>query len=127
MEWPELTTTQVGADGPSSVEPPKAVASRALSLISLERLEQEVKASWSEGQVAWVGPKGDGWTYAENRRAFDDFPIMPRRLQGHGEELPDVRMRLLDHELALPVIASPIGSQGYSPVTQNWPQPKALA
>jgi isopentenyl diphosphate isomerase/L-lactate dehydrogenase-like FMN-dependent dehydrogenase len=37
---------------------------------------------------------------------------MPRRLQGHGEELPDLKTRLLDNELELPVIASPIGSQG---------------
>jgi lactate oxidase len=81
-------------------------------LISLERLEQEVKANWSEAQVAWIGPKGDGWTYAENRRAFDDFPIMPRRLQGLGELLPDLRTGLLNHELPFPVIASPIGSQG---------------
>jgi L-lactate oxidase len=100
------------ADDRASAELPKAVASRALSLISLERLEQEVKAGWSEGQVAWAGPKGDGWTYAENRRAFNDFPIVPRRLQGLGEKLPEVRTRLLDHELTLPIIASPIGSQG---------------
>jgi lactate oxidase len=99
------------ADARGLVEP-AAVASRALSLISLERLEQEVKAGWSEGQVAWVGPKGDGWTYAENRRAFSDFSVMPRRLQGLGEELPDVTTRLLDHKLTLPIIASPIGGQG---------------
>jgi hypothetical protein len=37
---------------------------------------------------------------------------MPRRLQGLGETLPDLRTGLLDHELPFPAIASPIGSQG---------------
>ncbi len=35
-----------------------------------------------------MGPSGDGWTYRENRRAFNDFPIMPRRLQGVTRHRP---------------------------------------
>jgi lactate oxidase len=59
-----------------------------------------------------MGPAGDGWTYRENRRAFNDFPIMPRRLQGISDTAIDLRIKLLGHDLPFPMITAPVGAQG---------------
>ena len=59
-----------------------------------------------------MGPSGDGWTYRENRRAFNDFPIMPRRLQNVDDKDIDLRTTLLGHKLPLPVFTCPTGAQG---------------
>src|SRR6204780_1707021 len=59
-----------------------------------------------------MGPCGDVWTYRENRRAFNDFPIMPRRLQHVDDKDIDLRTTLLCHCLALPVFTFPTGQQG---------------
>ena len=59
-----------------------------------------------------MGAAGDGWTYRENRRAFNDFPIMPRRLQGVSAEAIDLRTTLMGHDLPFPMITCPMGGQG---------------
>ena len=77
---------------------------RELKVVSIERLEDEARKILSPGRFAIMGPCGDGWTYRENRRAFNDFPIMPRRLQSVDDKDIDLRTTLLGHTLADPGI-----------------------
>ena len=83
---------------------------RELKIVNVEELEDDARKILSPGRFAVMGYSGDGWTYRENRRAFNDFPIMPRRLQGVKDI--DLRTTLLGHDLALPVFTCPTGSQG---------------
>jgi len=83
-----------------------------LNVVSIELLEDEARKILPPGRFAFMGPAGDGWTYRENRRAFNDFPIMPRRLQGVGEADIDLRTTMLGLNLPLPVFTSPTGAQG---------------
>ena len=62
--------------------------------------------------MAIIGPSGDGWTYRENRRAFNDFLIMPRRLQNVDDKDIDLHTTLLGHTLPIPVFTCPTGGQG---------------
>jgi lactate oxidase len=82
-----------------------------LKIVNFDLLEADAKQMIPPGRFAFTGPMGDGWTYRENRRAFNDFPIMPRRLQGVGAEAVSLRTTLLGHELPLPVITCPMGIQ----------------
>ncbi len=87
-----------------------SVQERELKIVSIEALEDDARKIISPGRFAVMGYCGDGWTYRENRRAFNDYPIMPRRLQGVKDI--DLRTTLLGHELALPIFTCPTGSQG---------------
>ncbi len=82
---------------------------RELKVVNIELLEEDARKIISPGRFAVTGPSGDGWTYRENRRAFNDFPIMPRRLQGVKDI--DLSTTLLGHDLALPVFTCPTGQQ----------------
>ena len=84
---------------------------RELKVVNIELLEDDARKIISPGRFAVMGPSGDGWTYRENRRAFNDFPIMPRRLQGVNDTDIDLRTTLLGHQLALPVFTCPTGQQ----------------
>jgi lactate oxidase len=95
--------SHVGYGNPSSAE-------SALNFVNFDLLEQEARAILPPGRFAFMGPCGDGWTYRENRRAFNDFPIMPRRLQGVATI--DLTTKLLGNDLPFPVITSPTGAQG---------------
>jgi L-lactate oxidase len=81
-----------------------------VKIVNFELLEEEAKKILPPGRFAFMGPCGDGWTYRENRRAFNDFPIMPRRLQGVAAI--DLKTKLLGHDLPLPIITAPTGAQG---------------
>ena len=48
----------------------------------------------------------------EPARHFNDFPIMPRRLQGVSAEAIDLRTTLMGHDLPFPMITCPVGAQG---------------
>jgi L-lactate oxidase len=85
---------------------------RELKVVSVERLEDEARKILSPGRFAIMGPCGDGWTYRENRRAFADYPIMPRRLQRVDDKDIDLSTMLLGHRLPLPVFTCPTGGQG---------------
>ena len=85
---------------------------RELKIVSVERLEDDARKIVSPGRFAIMGPCGDGWTYRENRRAFNDFPIMPRRLQNVDDKDIDLSTTLLGHKLPLPVFTCPTGAQG---------------
>jgi lactate oxidase len=47
-----------------------------LKVASIELLEDEARKILTPGRFAFMGPAGDGWTYRENRRALNDFPIV---------------------------------------------------
>ncbi len=109
------TTTASAEAGVASPSPDFGDASsqeHAIKIVSVERLEGEARKIISPGRFAVMGPSGDGWTYRENRRAFNDFPIMPRRLQNVDEKDIDLRTTLLGHDLAIPVFTCPTGQQG---------------
>src|SRR5471030_909385 len=89
-----------------------STASRELTIVSLDLLEEEARKILPPGRFALTGPAGDGWTFRENRRAFNDFPIMPRRLQGVSDAAIDLRTTLLGHALPFPMIVCPMGAQG---------------
>ena len=59
-----------------------STASREVSIVNFDILEQQAKDMLAPGRVAFMGPAGDAVTYRENRRAFNDFELMPHRLQG---------------------------------------------
>src|SRR4051812_8273214 len=63
-----------------------STAERSLTIVNFDLLEDEARKILPPGRFAFMGAIGDGWTYRENRRAFNDFPIMPRRLQGVSEQ-----------------------------------------
>jgi L-lactate oxidase len=108
----ESTVTQVAPASPAPPTVDLGEASnqeRELKVVSVELLEDDARKIISPGRFAVMGPSGDGWTYRENRRAFNDFPIMPRRLQGVKDI--DLRTTLLGHDLALPVFTCPTGQQ----------------
>jgi L-lactate oxidase len=88
-----------------------STAESELKIVNFDILEEDTKKILSPGRFAFMGPAGDGWTYRENRRAFNDFPIMPRRLQGISDTI-DLRIKLLGHDLPFPMITAPMGAQG---------------
>src|SRR3984885_10148121 len=94
---------------------------RELKIVNIELLEDDARKIISPGRFAVTGPAGDGWTYRENRRAFNDFPIMPRRLQGVGESDIDLRTTLLGLDLPLPGFTCPTGAQGVIHVNAELP------
>src|SRR5271169_2588724 len=87
-----------------------STASGEVSIVNFDILEQQAKDILPPARFAFMGPAGDGWTYRENRRAFNDFPIIPRRLQGVSDIY--LRTRLLGHDLPFPMITAPMGAQG---------------
>jgi lactate oxidase len=89
-----------------------STADAELKIVNFDRLEDDARKILSPGRFAIMGWNGDGWTYRENRRAFGDYPIMPRRLQGVSEEAIDLRTTLLGHALPFPMITCPMGGHG---------------
>jgi lactate oxidase len=83
-----------------------------LTIVNFDLLEEQAKKILSPGRFAFMGPAGDGWTYRENRRAFNDFPIEPRRLQGVSLVGIDLRTTILGHDLPAPMITCPMGGHG---------------
>jgi lactate oxidase len=91
---------------------PASSAEGELKIVNFDLLEEQAKKILPPGRFAFMGPAGDGWTYRENRRAFNDFPINPRRLQGVSDAAIDLRTTLLGHDLPFPMITCPMGGQG---------------
>ena len=96
---------------PAEVDP-ASNAERDLKIVNFDLLEDEARKLISARRFAFMGPAGDGVTYRENRRAFNDYPIMPRRLQGISAEAIDLRTKLLEHDLPVPMITCPMGGHG---------------
>src|SRR5882757_2703943 len=106
---------QAKAEGPPV--PPAEIAPASaeegeLKIVNFDLLEEQAKKILPPGRFAFMGPSGDSWTYRENRRAFNDYPINPRRLQGVSNEAIDLRTKLLGHDLPFPMITCPMGGQG---------------
>ncbi len=110
------SATQPPSQGAPVAPPPEFGApssqERELKIVNVELLEDDARKILSPGRFAVMGPSGDGWTYRENRRAFNDFPIMPRRLQNVDDKDIDLSTTLLGHKLPLPVFTCPTGAQG---------------
>src|SRR5580693_5995473 len=120
----ESTITQAAPASPAPPTVDLGEASnqeRELKVVNVELLEDDARKIISPGRFAVMGPSGDGWTYRENRRAFNDFPIMPRRLQGVDDKDIDLRTTLMGHQLALPVFTCPTGQQGTFHVNAELP------
>ena len=106
-------TTQAPAQQAAPPDFGKAsTANGELKIVSIERLEDQARKILSPGRFAITGWAGDGWTYRENRRAFGDFPIAPRRLQGVSDAAIDLRTSILGHALPFPMITCPMGGHG---------------
>jgi L-lactate oxidase len=106
---------------PPANVPGASAEEHELKIVNIELLEGEARKILPPGRFAVMGPSGDGWTYRENRRAFNDYPIMPRRLQGVNDTDIDLRTTLLGHELPLPVFTCPTGQQGIFHVNGELP------
>jgi hypothetical protein len=52
---------------------PASTEEGELKIVSFDLLEEQAKKILPPGRFAFTGPSGDGWTYRENRRAFNDF------------------------------------------------------
>jgi L-lactate oxidase len=106
-QQPSKQPSKPAAPPPGFGEP--SSQERELKVVNVERLEDEARKILSPGRFAIMGPCGDGWTYRENRRAFNDHPIMPRRLQRVDDKDIDLSTTLLGHKLPLPVFTCPAG------------------
>jgi len=107
------TAVLAQAVAPTPIDYGNASSAEAeLKIVNFDLLEAEAKKILPPGRFAFMGAAGDGWTYRENRRAFNDFPIMPRRLQGVSAEAIDLRTKLMGHDLPIPMITCPVGAQG---------------
>jgi lactate oxidase len=99
---------------PAEIDPASS-ADRELKIVNCQLLEDEARKVISARRFAFMGPAGDGVTYRENLRAFNDYPIMPRRLQGISAQAVDLRTKLLDHDLPVPIITCPDGRTRHVP------------
>ncbi len=89
---------------------PAAPADRMLQIVSLGDVEAEARRVMSQAAWAFVANgSGDQWTLAENRRAFNDYPIAPHRLRGVEGNAISLETRLLGHDLPYPIIVAPSG------------------
>ncbi|MFX0543306.1 alpha-hydroxy-acid oxidizing protein [Roseovarius sp. S4756] len=88
------------------------MASQSLDIVSLDRLDSAVREVIPEAGYQFVsGASGDEWTLRENRRAFDDFRIEPKRLRGVSSDV-DLSIDLLGQSLPFPIFTAPMGAHG---------------
>ncbi len=89
-----------------------STADKSLDIISLDRLDTAVQDVIPEAGYEFVsGAAGDEWTLRENRRAFDEFRIEPKRLRGVSSEV-DLSIDLLGQTLPFPIFTAPMGAHG---------------
>ncbi|MCC6779820.1 MAG: alpha-hydroxy-acid oxidizing protein [Hyphomicrobiales bacterium] len=101
-----------GAPVPPADIAPASSREGELKIAGIDLLEEDARKILPPQRFAFMGPAGEGVTYRENHRAFNDYPIMPRRLQGISGTAIDLRVRLMGHELPLPMITCPMGGHG---------------
>ncbi len=86
---------------------------RKLNIVSLERLQTEAKKVIPEAGYTFVsGAAGTEWTLRENRRAFDDYRIVAKRLQGLTANDINIKTKLLNLDLPSPIMVAPMGVHG---------------
>lgn len=89
-----------------------STAEQPIKIVSLDRVQAAAKEVLPEAGYEFVsGAAGDEWTLHENRRAFDDFRILPKRLRGTSPDV-DLSVDLLGHRLPFPVFTAPMGAHG---------------
>ena len=103
-------TSQPVAPGAAQPGTP-AAGERPMRVVSMADVEAQAHARMSEAAWAFIAEgSGDQWTLAENRRAFNDFPIVPRRLRGVDGTTLAMGIQLLGHDLPYPVLVAPSGA-----------------
>lgn len=76
--------------------------------VQYEKLEREALEAMSDEAAAYVaGGAGTENTIIENRRAFDDWRIVPRMLRDVSER--NLRVKPFDREFEVPVMLAPLG------------------
>ncbi|WP_210249660.1 alpha-hydroxy-acid oxidizing protein [Neomesorhizobium albiziae] len=84
-----------------------------MTIINIDLLEEQAQKKLTAFAYAFVsGAAGDEWTMRENRRAFQDFPIMTSRLTGIKKESIDTRTALMGMVLPSPIMVAPMGVHG---------------
>ena len=102
-------TSQPVAPGGARAGTP-AAGERPMKVLSLADVETQAHARMSEAAWAFMAEgSGEQWTLAENRRAFNDFPIVPRRLRGVDGSTVAMGVQLLGHDLPYPIMVAPSG------------------
>lgn len=103
------TTSQPVAPGAAQAGT-QAAGERPMKVVSLADIEAQAHALMSEAAWAFVAEgSGDQWTLGENRRAFNDYPIMPHRLRGVDGTKVAMGVQLLGHDLPYPILVAPSG------------------
>lgn len=101
------------ADPPAaatSAAGPAASPDKLIDVVSLDGVEQDAKATLPLASYAFVaGGTGDEWTLRENRRAFNDVPILTERLRGVEGSTISTAVTLLGHEMSTPLLVAPMG------------------
>lgn len=104
----------VKSSGSLSVSPSLKDNDQKIDIISLDRLEQQAKKVMTPGAYAFIADAaGDEWTLRENRRAFNDFPIIPHHLQNIATKDINLNISLLGHKLPFPIVAAPAGAHTF--------------
>ena len=108
-----LLTAAAGQPGPAPATNGGAASAgvdQKLQIVSLGDVETEAHRVMSKAAWAFVANgSGDQWTLAENRRAFNDYPIVTRRLRGVEGKSIGLGTRLLGHDLPYPILVAPSG------------------
>ena len=108
--------TAAGAEASGAVAPASAAPVQgrgpdaAISIVSLDEVQRQAKSVLSPAAYTFVADgAGDQWTLGENRRAFNDFPILTHRLRGVQTAAIATETQLLGHTMPSPLIVLPMG------------------
>ena len=102
------------AGGEQGFHPPSSVNS--IEIVNVAGLEKKAQPLFSKGAFGYIaGGSGDELTLHENRRAYDDFTIVPRYLTGLNE--PDISTELLGSKLSAPLVCPPCAAHGLAHTT----------
>ena len=97
---PPVASTSTATDDPD----------KAISIVSLDDVQAQAKLVLSPAAYTFVANgAGDQWTLRENRRAFNDYPILTHRLRGVQAAAITMDTQLLGHAMAVPLIVMPMG------------------
>ncbi len=99
---------------PAAKEPlMQSRAEQPLHVLSAGRLEEAARQILPPGAFAYIqGGAGDEWTLRQNQAALRGLPLKPHRLAGFDQ--PDLRIRLLGHDLPAPFYVCPMGAQDFA-------------
>lgn len=110
-----LMSTQAFAAANDAKRPPApylaSTAEKELNIISLDRLEVEARGVIPKAGYEFVsGGSGAEWTLKENRRAFNDYRIAPKRLVGLSSNDINIKTKLLGLDMPSPIMVAPMGA-----------------